>query len=132
MVRCRFLPGLLANLLLLPGLSFGQRVDERVLDVSYQHFTDADVARIASPKQLRVLVFRGAMGYGSNAVTDAGIAQLVRCKNLRVLSAGGLELSDKALASIGQLTTLEELNLDSNLITGSGLRHLRALKNLRR
>src|SRR3954469_838306 len=132
MSRYRFLPALGASLLLLPSLAQAQKTDDTVLDVSHQSFTDADCTRIASPEKLRVLVLRGHMGYGSNAVTDAGIATLTRCKNLRVLSAGGLELSDKALASIGKLTALEELNLDSNKITGMGLRHLRALKNLRR
>src|SRR5262245_10107755 len=97
----RFLPGLLLTAVFVPGLAFGRQQDETVLDVSHQSFTDADVAQIRSPEALRVLVFRGHMGYGSNSVTDAGIAKLTRCKNLRVLSAGGLELTDKALASIG-------------------------------
>jgi Leucine-rich repeat (LRR) protein len=114
------------------GQGTGQAQKETVLNVSHQKFTDADMARIPSPEKLEVLVLRGYMGYGANKVTDEGIAHVVRCKNLRVLSAGGLGLSDRALESIGQLTALEELNLDGNKITGEGLRHLAGLKKLRR
>lgn len=132
MIRSRFLLGLFALLLLLPGVSWAQATTETVLDVSHERFTDADVARIPSPEKLEKLVLRGTLGFGSNEVTDAGIAHLVRCKNLRMLSAGGLELSDRVLESIGQLSALEELNLDSNRITGTGLQHLTGLKKLRR
>jgi hypothetical protein len=132
MIRSHAFVGLFASVLVLPGLSRGQAANDTVLDVSYKRFTDADVAQLQTPEKLEVLVLRGHMGYGSNEVTDAGIALLVRCKNLRVLRAGGLGLSDRALESIGRLTALEELALDGNKITGTGLRQLCGLKKLRR
>lgn len=82
-------------------------------------------------EKLEKLVLRGQLGYGPDSVTDAGITQLKRAGRLRVLHAGGLRLTDKALETIGKLTNLEELHLDSNQITGVGLKHLTGLKKLR-
>lgn len=91
---------------------------------------DADLKDLpAGTEEVRL---RGRFGYGDDKVTDEGIAHLTRYTKLRVLHAGGLELTDRALESIGKLSALEELRLDSNKISGSGLVHLTGLKSLRR
>jgi RNA polymerase sigma factor (sigma-70 family) len=100
------------------------------LDVRHKLFKDEDVA--ALPETLEGLLMRGHAGYGSNTVTDEGIKHLARCTRLRILAAGGLDLSDRSLETIGKLTELEELSLDSNKITAEGLRHLTHLRKLRR
>jgi hypothetical protein len=94
--------------------------------------TDADLAAITNPEELEEISLRGSRGYGNDEVTDAGIAHLAHCENLRVLKAGALGLTDASLAVIGGLTKLEVLELDSNEITGPGLHHLAGLKSLRR
>lgn len=99
---------------------------------AFHAVTDADLATLASPEKLETVVLRGTLGYGIDRVTDDGIAHLARCTRLRVLSAGALGLTDRALEAIGKIASLEELNLDSNKITGTGLHHLRNLKKLRR
>jgi Leucine-rich repeat (LRR) protein len=122
---------LLASWWGLPACSSAQS-NASVMDVSQRTFTDEDIEKIASPEKIEVLVLRGHMCYGSNQVTDAGIAHLPRLKNLRVLMAGGLGLTDRSLEAIGQLTSLEELALDSNRLAGKELGRLAGLKKLRR
>ncbi len=93
-------------------------------------YTDESLA--ALPEDLTSLTLRGSIGYGNDDVSDAGIQQLSRLKNLRVLNAGALGLTDKSLEAIAQLSNLEELSLDSNKINGSGLQHLTNLKKLKK
>jgi Leucine-rich repeat (LRR) protein len=114
----------------LAGPAFGQPVESRQVDPVRRRTTDADLATL--PKTLEKLSLRGRRGYGSDDITDQGVAHLARCPNLRILHLGGFELTDRVLETIGKLTSLEELHLDSNKITGEGLRHITGLKKLRR
>ncbi|HMF18179.1 MAG TPA: leucine-rich repeat domain-containing protein, partial [Gemmataceae bacterium] len=102
----------------------------KIHDVRFKRFANEDIPQL--PEDIEGLLMRGQMGYGSNTVTDAGIKQLTRFTRLRILAAGGLSLTDRAMETIGKLTNLEELSLDGNKITGAGLRHLRGLKKLRK
>ena len=102
----------------------------KILDLRFKQLKDDDLLQL--PEDIDGLLMRGRFGYGSNSVTDAGIKHLTRFTKLRILAAGGLELTDRALETIGKLTTLEELSLDSNKITGASLRQLRGLKKLRK
>jgi Leucine-rich repeat (LRR) protein len=108
------------------------QTNESAAELAPGRFTDADVAIIPNPNKIEVLILRGQMGYGAAEVTDAGIAHLTRLKNLRVLRAGGLGLTDRSLEAIGQLSSLEELALDSNKLAGLELGRLAGLKKLRR
>src|SRR5262245_53133039 len=101
-----------------------------ILDMRQRLLKDEDLAKL--PEDIDGLLLRGFAGYGTNTVTDEGIKQLTRFKRLRILAAGGLGLTDRALEIVGQLTLLEELSLDSNVITGKGLHHLASLKKLRK
>ena len=92
--------------------------------------TDDDLKDL--PNELQELTLRGNRGYGIDSVTDAGITHLARYKGLRKLRAGGLGLTDRCFDAIAELSQLEELSLDSNLITGSGLKKLSGLKRLRK
>jgi hypothetical protein len=105
---------------------------DAAVEIRYQPFTDADLQQLPAPEKLETLLLRGHEGYGSSTVTNAGVAYLTRCKNLRVLALGALRLTDRALEAIGELDNLEELSLDSNKITGSGLKHLVRLKKLQK
>jgi RNA polymerase sigma factor (sigma-70 family) len=100
--------------------------------IQHKPFSDDDLAKLDAPEEVEVLRLRGTHGYGSDTVTDAGMAHIVRFKNLRVLAAGALWLSDRSLDAISKLDKLEELELDSNKIAGTGLDRLARLKNLRK
>jgi RNA polymerase sigma factor (sigma-70 family) len=102
----------------------------KILNLGSKSLKDDDLLQL--PEDIDGLLLRGRMGYGANSITDDGIKHLTRLTKLRILAAGGLELTDRALETIGKLTTLEELSLEINKITGAGLRHLRGLKNLRK
>jgi hypothetical protein len=92
--------------------------------------SDDDLANL--PEDLQNLSLRGPHGYGIDQITDAGFVHIERLQNLRVLHAGGLNLTDQVLQSLSKLPHLEELSLDSNALTGAGLEQLVALKKLRK
>jgi Leucine-rich repeat (LRR) protein len=114
----------------LVGPAFGQLEESRQVAPGRSRTTDADLATL--PKNLEKLSLRGRLGYGSDDITDKGVAHLARYTNLRVLHLGGFGLTDRVLETIGKLTSLEELSLDGNQITGEGLRHITGLNKLRR
>jgi hypothetical protein len=64
------------------------------------------------------------------AVTDAGVAHVVRLANLKHLSLNG-PLSDRAVAELARLKRLEVLYLSSDEITDAGLVHLEHLPALK-
>ena len=69
--------------------------DPKVIDLRFKPFKDDDLLTL--PQDIDGLLLRGRLGYGSNIVTDAGIKHLTRFSKLRILAAGGLELTDHAL-----------------------------------
>ena len=63
-------------------------------------------------------------------VTDAGLPELTRLKNLTHLEFTG-RLSDTGLAHLGEMTQLRQLHLQrTGLVTDAGLKHLKGLTNL--
>lgn len=59
------------------------------------------------------------------------LKKLIQLKNLKHLNISSSDLFDKHLIFIGQLETLELLDLDLTEITDNGLRNLNSLKRLR-
>lgn len=118
---------------LLPVLQALARLPKlRKLDLRQTPVTDEHLAALPELKALEMVLLRGQRGYGMNQVGPEGIAHIARCRRLRALHVGALQLNDQSLASIGQLDRLEVLMIDSNpQITGQGLRHLKGLTQLR-
>ena len=73
-----------------------------------------------------------ALNLADARVTAAGLAPLVRLKNLARLHLERSNVDDEGLASIAQLEQLEYLNLYGTAITDDGLAEVAKLKNLNR
>lgn len=87
--------------------------------------SDAGLAHIA---QLTGLL---SLGLGATAITDAGIACITRLSTLQSLGIGATDVSDAGLAHVAKLGALQSLGLGGcGEVTGAGLKHLTALKNL--
>lgn len=110
----------------------------RIITVRCENATDADLQLFAELKELEGLHI-GGDGFekpivgraAAPTVTDGGLAPLVKISKLRKLELFDSEISDEGLKTIGQLTGLESLGLESPNITGPGMANLDALKNLR-
>lgn len=85
--------------------------------------TDAGMAHLAEMVELRSLILAGK-------VTNDGLRQLKRLKQLRVLSLGNVNITDAGLVHLEPFTELEWLNLPGG-ISDKGLEALALLKNLR-
>lgn len=67
--------------------------------------------------------------YFTSKVKNKKLEKLLELKRLRHLNASGSYLLDQHLEIIGQIETLELLDLDLTEITDSGLQYLNPLKN---
>lgn len=65
------------------------------------------------------------------AVSDAGLAVLAQCQQLRRLHLNNTVTSDAGLAHLAALARLEYLNLYGTKVTDQGLQHLHGLPKLR-
>jgi Leucine-rich repeat (LRR) protein len=100
------------------------------LPPGFDRYTDDALKNL--PSNIETLSLRGSSGYGVDEISDEGFAEVSRFRELRVLKAGALGLTDAALKTVGDLPNLEELSLDGNHIQGSELHHLTKLKKLKK
>jgi hypothetical protein len=63
-------------------------------------------------------------------ITDAGLKDVAKLKNLKSLDLGGTRITDLGLKDVAKLQKLEDLDLSSTKITTAGLREVAKLKNL--
>jgi hypothetical protein len=87
--------------------------------------TDAGLAALANCAQLRHLDLNGT------GTSDAGLLRLKKLAHLSTLRLGKTRVTDAGLEHLGALTRLTELCLsDDPAVGGSGLKHLGGLKGL--
>jgi len=106
---------------------------ERV-DLSIVAKPDQFLEKISGLENLRSLGLGGISDTGF--ITDAGVKQVVKFKNLERLTLGETELTDAAADSLAQLSNLESLTLGSSnrtavRMTEEGIAKFTALKKLR-
>ncbi|MHC4200659.1 MAG: hypothetical protein ACYSU0_11760, partial [Planctomycetota bacterium] len=90
--------------------------------------TDEGLAAFKDLPDLAMLWLRHKSG-----LTAKGLAHLAHLPNLRFMDLYGLDADEEALAQIGRIRSLEELELGSwKKLTDAGLAKLRNLANLRR
>ena len=87
-------------------------------------FSEADLDRLASLKELRTLIF------ASSALTDDVLARLKGLTKLDALGLEGSSITDAGLTSLLGMTELTYLDLDSTAITDAGLKEIAKLKSL--
>ena len=63
-------------------------------------------------------------------MTDAGLKELARLKNLTTLGLVGTQVTDVGLKELGTLKNLTRLSLAARTVTDAGLKELARLKNL--
>ncbi len=68
---------------------------------------------------------------GKTKITDKGLAQLTKLKNLNKLHLEYTEVSDAGMASLKELPRLEYINILSTKVTDKGLESAMGLKSLR-
>src|SRR5690606_23480848 len=96
------------------------------IDEAFREFaevTDDDLAQMP-PSDTSYLVF------GGSQITDAGLAHLNRCRQLRWLDLAGTQVSDAGMAALAKIPTLVRLDLSNTQITDAGLAQLANLPNL--
>ncbi|TWU37855.1 Methicillin resistance mecR1 protein [Novipirellula aureliae] len=94
--------------------------------------TDAGLAHIASNTRLKELVLHG------NNITDAGLRHLRGMQELRKLSINNtlsvksnMQIGDEGMKHLGQLRSLELLDLQKTDVTSKGLEQLADLPNVK-
>lgn len=96
------------------------------IDEAFRQFaevTDEDLAQMP-PSDTGYLVF------GGSQITDAGLANLSRCRQLRWLDLAGTQVTDEGMAALAKIPSLVKLDLSGTRITDAGLAHLATLPNL--
>jgi Leucine-rich repeat (LRR) protein len=88
--------------------------------------SDADLAKVSAFSDLQALSLVGPPG----GVTDEGMAYIAKMKKVRSLDLYGVIVSDDGMASVGAVSTLQELAIGSGP-TDQGIRHLALLRDLR-
>lgn len=101
----------------------------RVLDVATSDVSDAGLASLRPLRELERLYI------SLTHVSDAGLVHLREMRQLRVLNASGPMRDDggitgSSMATIGQIESLEELDLSGNDISDEGFGQLRGLRRL--
>jgi len=92
-----------------------------------EEITDEGLRCIGTLENLECL---RAVG-GATTVTDAGVANVSRLRNLKTLVLFNSQITDKAFQTFGGLHSLERLLLGGSRISDHGLVHIRGLTNLR-
>ena len=92
------------------------------LDLSKQPVTDADLAAIATLKNLSKL------NLSKTKISDAGVPQIKGLEKLESLNVYGTEIGDASLAAIGELKGLKRVYLFETKVTDEGVRKLAAAK----
>lgn len=85
---------------------------------------EAQIAQVRGGKRKRIELTR-------RAISDADLKQLRNLDGLRVLILDAGRVTDVGIATLGELTKLEELRLRSSRIGDTGLGHLCRLERLR-
>ena len=98
----------------------------RKVDLSKTATADADLAILAALPELLELDLR------FTKVTDDGVGQVARLKNLRFLNLFRTVVSDRGLQQLSSLTELDTLLIGGTKITSGGLAALRPLSHLRK
>lgn len=70
-------------------------------------------------------------GGKNEAVTDAWLENLSGCTTLKKLDLSNCSITNEGLKRVGQLTSLEELNLSLTVVSDEGLQHLAECTKLR-
>lgn len=96
------------------------------LDFEANVLTDAGLKQIQGMTKLRRFTV------SCSDVTDAGLVHLKGLKSLTILRVmKSAKITDKGMVHLAELENLEELDLSSNALTGSGLVALRKLPRLK-
>jgi Leucine-rich repeat (LRR) protein len=98
----------------------------RYLRLNGLQLSDADMAPIAKMKLTKLEIQEPSPG----ALTNSGLSQLCRLKNLTNLSLSGTKIDDKGLVAITNLTKLQELTLLRSRVTGVGISQLKSINTL--
>jgi Leucine-rich repeat (LRR) protein len=97
----------------------------RSLCLGYQAISDAGLAKLGECENLRWL------DLAATQVTDAGLKTLADLKRLDQLNLEQTQIGDDTLRLLAKHTQLTELDLSHSKITDAGLAHLGKLANLR-
>ena len=104
-----------------------QLADLRMLLITAERVRDRDLSALQRLKDLEQLQLSKA-----HHLTDAGVEEIVKNKNLRYLRIDHSRITDKAVSILAGLPNLESLYLQHNAITSDALAQLRGLKKLTR
>lgn len=99
------------------------------IDLRLTKITDQGLKHLAGRPTLKVLSISGTK------TSDAGVAMLKQLPRLEYLRLGvydeGIPLTDEGLRHVGEMESLQDLDLSGTQITDTGLVHLRGLKQLK-
>ena len=97
----------------------------RHLELDDCPISDAGMASLGICHEIKSLSLR------NTEITDAGVAQLMNLPELTDLSLTGTKITDRAIDTLVCLRRLENLNIDCAALTDSAVRRLLELPNLR-
>ncbi len=112
---------------MLDGTFLGAGVTWGVHGISYYpatRVTDAGLRNVRRFPETKVIWL------GEADITDAGLAHLVHLREVQILYLQETNISDSGLRQLRALTTLQLLDLSNTGITDRGLEQLRPLRNL--
>jgi hypothetical protein len=107
---------------------FGDDFFAQVVTVAFARDMQVDAAALA---QFETLTSTRDIYLVGTTVTDAGLALVRECKNLKVLDLKETSVTDVGVSQLGGLANLEFLDLSSTKIGDGGLNHLKSLSKLR-
>lgn len=110
-------------------MAIGRWSELKTVSVSRSKVTDKGVAALALLKSLV------SVDIGGTNVSDAGVEHLKRLPLLKTLSLGlynqGCKITDAGMTHVGEITSLEWLDLSGTAVTDEGLKQIRSLTNLK-
>ena len=123
-LRQLVLSGISADADALAALAQASTLEELTLfDVTASDRGLAALGQLKNLKQMRLTI--------KGTVTSQTWARLIGLKQLALLALNGSSLDDAGLATLANLSALEEFDLTSSKITGTGLKALASLKQLK-